>query len=62
MIIFYNDNTDNLFYNDNTANLRGNQIAPHSPTRLIGDPALAPHSPMRLIGDPALPATLWGLN
>ena len=26
--------------NDNIDNLRGNQIAPHSPTRLIGDPAL----------------------
>ena len=25
--------------NDNTDNLRPNQIAPHSPTRLIGDPA-----------------------
>ena len=25
--------------NDNTDNLRSNQIAPHSPTRLIGDPA-----------------------
>ena len=28
------------FKNDNIDNLRGNQIAPHSPTRLIGDPAL----------------------
>ena len=25
--------------NDNGDNLRPNQIAPHSPTRLIGDPA-----------------------
>ena len=37
-----NDNTDNLrgsSINDNIDNLRPNQIAPHSPKRLIGDPA-----------------------
>ena len=32
--------TEELILNDNIDNLRPNQIAPHSPTRLIGDPAL----------------------
>ena len=31
--------TEELILNDNIDNLRPNQIAPHSPTRLIGDPA-----------------------
>ena len=34
------NNEENVCKEDNINNLRGNQIAPHSPTRLIGDPAL----------------------
>ena len=40
------NNEENVCKEDNINNLRGNQIAPHSPTRLIGDPAL-PAAPKR---------------
>ena len=41
-----NSKKGEIYTNDNIDNLRGNQIAPHSPTRLIGDPAL-PAAPKR---------------